>query len=358
MKSNCTTEVIEPTLQKLNITIDPESVDEVYSAIQLDLQKTSEVKGFRKGKVPLALVQKIFADDIIKKTKQKLVEESYQEAIQSLDLKVVNTSFNVPEELVKSNPFIFEVTVDVVPLVEIKDYKEISVKPFVWENTLEEEVEKNLNTFREAQQKHAETQKSQDKNEHKHHEHTAEYNHDHGHDHAHEVTPFDDNMVEKYKEFFHSEVQKERKAKDEQVINDQILDEIISKNEIPFPQKLIDNAMQSELEEIRYSKEYLEKITDIHALEKEYPEDYAAIHTKAQREVKTVLLLGHIARQEKIEVANTEVTQALIEIAQKNPMQAKNLFKGTKGYEIMQRVQGQLLLEKVMAYLRDINTKQ
>jgi len=71
-----------PSLKKLSIEIPAETVTAKVRESLDTLALEAELPGFRKGKVPRALVEKRFGANVKKEAKGQLVAQAYQQAIE------------------------------------------------------------------------------------------------------------------------------------------------------------------------------------------------------------------------------------------------------------------------------------
>lgn len=91
--------------------------------------------GFRKGKVPRKIIEMhygedVFYDDAI----NDILPEIYEKAIDELELDVVDQPHvDLPEEIVKGNPILVNIQVDVKPEVELASYDDLEVEEVVYE---------------------------------------------------------------------------------------------------------------------------------------------------------------------------------------------------------------------------------
>lgn len=119
----------------LNIEIAPEASRNAYEKMVQNLSRSSNVPGFRKGKVPRRiLLQRIGNDRIKAAALEELIQKSLQDAIEQESIKALgqpNLRSNFDELLGQYNPgdaISFSVAVDVAPSIELADYNNLSVK--------------------------------------------------------------------------------------------------------------------------------------------------------------------------------------------------------------------------------------
>jgi len=108
-----------------------------------EMSKTVQMPGFRKGKVPVSLLRKKFAANIMGEVLEKTVQDSSTKVLSDNELrpamqpKIEITSFDEGKDLE------FSMAVDVMPDIEIGDFSKISVERLVAE-TNEKEVDEAL----------------------------------------------------------------------------------------------------------------------------------------------------------------------------------------------------------------------
>ena len=113
---------------ELTITIPTKKVKTAYDKALVGLTKTTEIKGFRKGKAPTKMVeQKLGKSKIYEEVLKTLVTESYLETVKEHSLKpIVNPKVNIVS-MEEGKDWQFTATVCELPKFSLGDYKE-SVK--------------------------------------------------------------------------------------------------------------------------------------------------------------------------------------------------------------------------------------
>jgi trigger factor len=119
----------------LNIEVAPEASRSAYEKMVQNLSRSSNIPGFRKGKVPRRiLLQRIGNDRIKAAALEELIQKSLQDAIEQESIKALgqpNLRSNFDELLGQYNPgdaITFSIAVDVPPSIELADYNQLSVK--------------------------------------------------------------------------------------------------------------------------------------------------------------------------------------------------------------------------------------
>lgn len=91
-------------------------------------QQTSNLKGFRKGKAPIEMVQKLFGPQIENDALYRFISNEYFEAVKKENIRAVgypqfgNTKYEAGKTVA------FEATVEVIPDFELKDYSKYTFK--------------------------------------------------------------------------------------------------------------------------------------------------------------------------------------------------------------------------------------
>ena len=141
-------EVIEKNRYELQFSVDKATFDNAVNAVYRKQVKSISVPGFRKGKAPRSIIEKmygtgVFYEDAI----NDLIPEAYTEAAKESGLEIVGQpEFDVVS--LDDNGLVLSAKVYVKPEVEIKDYLGIEVEKDVAPVT-DEEVDKEIETIRE-----------------------------------------------------------------------------------------------------------------------------------------------------------------------------------------------------------------
>lgn len=142
-------EKLENNTAKLTIEVEASEFDK---AIQKAYQKNKNkfnVPGFRKGKVPYAMVEKMYGAAVFyEDAANEVIPEAYAKAAEECELEIVaRPEINVVQ-IEKGKPFIFEAEVTTKPDVKLGKYKGIKVEKADTTVT-EEEVNAELDKIKE-----------------------------------------------------------------------------------------------------------------------------------------------------------------------------------------------------------------
>jgi len=142
-------EDISSVKKKINVEITPDAVAKEMEKALADVAKKARIAGFRPGKAPKAIVEKHYGEEVRNEVMQRLVTESYLQALQENNLNPVDVPHieNV-SSLAKGTPLTFTATVEVRPKIELGTYDDIEVK----ERTLvvsDDELNQTIDRLRE-----------------------------------------------------------------------------------------------------------------------------------------------------------------------------------------------------------------
>jgi len=92
------------------------------------LKKTAKIKGFRPGKAPRNVLERMFKKDVHADVTSRLLQESFVEAIRENKLNIVGNPQIDPPELQASGPYRYDATVEIPPVIDDFDFKGISLE--------------------------------------------------------------------------------------------------------------------------------------------------------------------------------------------------------------------------------------
>ena len=139
-------ERLEHNMAKLTIEVAAEEVEKAIQAAYLKERNKISVPGFRKGKVPRQMIEKMYGAEIFyDEAANKLVSESYPKAYDECELELVSQPQIEVVQLEKGKPFVYTAEVAVKPEVTLGEYKGLKVDKYstrVTQKEVDEEIEK------------------------------------------------------------------------------------------------------------------------------------------------------------------------------------------------------------------------
>jgi trigger factor len=123
-----TVENVSSVKKTLHIEIPQEEVARELEKAYTELKKKAKVKGFRPGKVPRSVLERLFKRDVHADVSSRLIQNSFIDAIKETDLKIVGTPALDPPELNDSQPYKYDAAVEIAPNIADIDYKGLSLQ--------------------------------------------------------------------------------------------------------------------------------------------------------------------------------------------------------------------------------------
>lgn len=145
-----TIENAAPCRKKLRVEVDAGRVAGTRAEILQEFRKFASIPGFRPGKAPEPMVEKRYAGQIDEELRKRLIPESYREALNEQNLKVVGYPQIESVDYQPGRPLVYTAAVDTVPEFALPDYKGIPVKKTAIA-VKDEDITKTLDSLREQQ---------------------------------------------------------------------------------------------------------------------------------------------------------------------------------------------------------------
>lgn len=144
-------EKLEANVVKVEIKVEADKFDAAIKKAYNKNKMRYNIQGFRKGKVPMAIVKKfygveVFYDDAI----NFIIEETYPAVLEENDIKPVDyPKVDVDfEEIGEGKDFVYTAEITVFPEVKLGEYKGLEIEKKTYEVT-EEDIQKQLESMQE-----------------------------------------------------------------------------------------------------------------------------------------------------------------------------------------------------------------
>lgn len=148
-------EKLEHNMAKLTVEVAAEDVEKALQAAYLKQRKQINIPGFRKGKVPRQMIEKMYGAEIFyDDAANALIPKAYADAYDECELDIVSRPEIDVVQIEKGKDFIFTATVATKPEVTLGEYKGLEVDKVSTRVTqkevdakIQEEAEKNARTI-------------------------------------------------------------------------------------------------------------------------------------------------------------------------------------------------------------------
>lgn len=141
-------EKLEHNMAKITIEVPVEEMAKAVNAAYLKNKNQISIPGFRKGKVPLAMVEKMYGKGVfLEDAANAVIPGAYDKAVKECEEEIVSTPTIDVVQLEPEKAFIFTAEVALKPAVELGKYKGVKIDKIETEVT-EDEVNEAIDRER------------------------------------------------------------------------------------------------------------------------------------------------------------------------------------------------------------------
>ncbi|MFH0891070.1 MAG: trigger factor [Candidatus Liptonbacteria bacterium] len=266
--------------------------------------KDFELPGFRKGQVPENILRRnLNMAHIWSDAGHDALSDLYPEILEVFELAVISSPRVVLTKVAPENPLGFQIRVGLMPEFELPDYKKIGRKAAdakkVAEAT-ETEIEETIAYIKKSREKDKQSAELTDEN-------------------IKELGNFKD--LADFRARIKENILREKDMDADRAVREEIAKNLVDATKLELPEIVIEEELrimrkdrEAELERLKISREdYLKQLQkteeELVGQEREYVE----------RQLKTRLILGKIADEEKIEPDEKEIEQNLEYLIKRHP---------------------------------------
>lgn len=148
MKS--TVDKVDGLLRKLNIEVPAEKVQSSFDRVYKDIQKNATIKGFRKGKAPLATIKSIYEERVKQDVLNDIISESYQHALDTHSLEPIGYPKIHFDKFADEGIFSYSAEFEIRPEVKMTKYEGLEIQTETVDVT-EKQVNDILENIRQGQ---------------------------------------------------------------------------------------------------------------------------------------------------------------------------------------------------------------
>ena len=140
--------LVEGCKHSLEVSIPVIDVEGEMGRVTADVQKRAKLPGFRPGKAPTSIIRKQFAGDIRQQVLENLIPKFLQKQFEADSLNVVGTPDIKDVHFHEGEPLRFKAEFEVVPEIELGEYRGIEV-PYAEPVVTDEDIDKRIDELRQ-----------------------------------------------------------------------------------------------------------------------------------------------------------------------------------------------------------------
>ena len=123
-----TVEDVSSVKKIMHIEVPQERVAKAIDKAYADVKKKAKIKGFRQGKAPRSVLERMFKKDVQADVRSELLQSSFIEAVQETKLNIVGNPVIDPPEVDAESDYVYDATVEIPPVIGDIDYKGLALK--------------------------------------------------------------------------------------------------------------------------------------------------------------------------------------------------------------------------------------
>ncbi|MDA8162294.1 MAG: trigger factor [Desulfobacteraceae bacterium] len=143
-----TIDEISPVQKRLSVELPPDMVAKEFDNVYVKLNQTAKIKGFRKGKIPRKMMEKLYSQQAESEVLEALIGKTLPKAIDEAKLVLIlQPQLDSASTIKTGEAFSYSVILDLWPEIDLPDYNRIEVeRPEV--TITDEEIEEQLEALR------------------------------------------------------------------------------------------------------------------------------------------------------------------------------------------------------------------
>lgn len=154
---------INETEKEIQINVTQEELVPHFEEAFREYQRKAELPGFRKGKVPMHMIKKMYGEGIEYEKLEKLADNFFRKITEEQHINPIGTPALVDMDYKRGNTALYKIKYEVNPTFELKEYKGMTFEKEVYKVT-EHEVEEEIKHILSANATFEETQTAIDEN--------------------------------------------------------------------------------------------------------------------------------------------------------------------------------------------------
>ncbi len=134
---------ISSVKKTLHLEVPEDQVTGELNEAYKNLKKTAKIKGFRPGKTPRSVLERLYKKDVHMDVSGRLIQQAMIDAIKETELKILGSPEVDPPELKPGEPYRFDAVVEIPPKIDNIDFKGLSITKTIFAAT-DQEIDTQL----------------------------------------------------------------------------------------------------------------------------------------------------------------------------------------------------------------------
>ncbi len=119
---------LSPVLVEFDVQVAADRVKTEVEKAYLNVAKSAKVRGFRPGKAPRKVLSHVFGPRIAADVAQRLVDETFPQAVSEHKLQPVSSPAIEPQKLIDNQPFSYKARFEIIPEIAEVKYEGLEAK--------------------------------------------------------------------------------------------------------------------------------------------------------------------------------------------------------------------------------------
>lgn len=141
--------VIKNSEHEIDVKLTYDEIKDEINAAYLKERKNIHMDGFRKGKVPIHMLKKMYGEAIEYKASEDIAQKKFWEVVEKENLNPISTPKLTDLDFKMNEGLSFKIQYEVIPELELKDYTKQTIEKPVFK-IKEEDIEKDVEYLRKT----------------------------------------------------------------------------------------------------------------------------------------------------------------------------------------------------------------
>jgi trigger factor len=145
--------------RKITVTVDAELFDKAVKTQLARFSKNARIPGFRKGKIPLKILEQQYGSSALKEAIDSLINEYYPKALQQEKIVPASLLNIAPTQVERGKDFVFDVEIEIYPEIDTPDLDGESIEQIEVE-VADVDIDRTLANIQKRQTEFSESDKT------------------------------------------------------------------------------------------------------------------------------------------------------------------------------------------------------